>query len=74
VVAVAGSRVADKPVIEVVVDRRGQHAIEAENVGHLVVLVLVAAPARDLDDDLDDPGEVVRARAHGDDSTGIVGV
>ena len=54
VVAVAGARALDEAVVEVVEDRRAQDAIEPEDAGRLVVLVLVAAAARDLDDDLDD--------------------
>ena len=42
VVAVAGPRPLDEAVVEVVVDRARQHAIEPEDVGLLVVLVLVA--------------------------------
>jgi hypothetical protein len=73
-VAVSGSRMADEPVVEVVVDGRGEHPVETEDVGGLVVLILVAASARDLDDDFDDRREVVRTRAHDADTTGIVGV
>ena len=58
VVAVAGPGVADEAVVEVVVDGRGEDAVEPEDVGRLVVLVLVPAAARDLDDDLDDRREV----------------
>ena len=62
VVAVAGPRALDEAVVEVVVDGRGEDAVEPEDAGLLVELVLVAAAARDLDDDLDDAGEVARAR------------
>ena len=57
VVAVAGARALDEAVVEVVEDRRRQHAIQPVDAGDLVVLVLVAAPARDLDHDLDDVRE-----------------
>ena len=57
-VAVAGERALDEAVVEVVVDRRREDAVEPEDAGLLVELVLVAAAARDLDDDLDDVGEV----------------
>ena len=56
-VAVAGARALDEAVVEVVVDGARQHAIEPEDVRLLVELVLVARPARDLDDDLDDVGK-----------------
>ena len=54
VVAVAGAGALDEAVVEVVEDGARQHPIEPEDVRLLVVLVLVARPARDLDDDLDD--------------------
>ena len=57
VVAVLGARALDEAVVEVVVDRRRQHPVEADDAGHLVELVLVAATRRDLDDDLDDRRE-----------------
>ena len=57
VVAVAAAGPLDEAVVEVVEDGAGQHAIEPEDVRLLVVLVLVARPARDLDDDLDDVGK-----------------
>src|SRR6185436_17537672 len=57
VVAIAGPRALDEAVVEVVVDGARQHAVEPEDVGLLVVLVLVPRPARDLDHDLDDFGE-----------------
>ena len=41
-VAVAGACPLDEPVVEVVVDGARQHAVEPEDVGLLVVLVLVA--------------------------------
>jgi len=65
---------AHEAVVEVVVDRRCEHPIEAEDIGRLVVLVLVATASRDLDDDLDDPRKVVRTRAHGAVTAGIAGV
>ena len=52
-VAVVGAGALDEPVVEVVEDGRREHAIEAEDSRVLVELVLVAAAARDLDDDLD---------------------
>ena len=57
VVAVACPRPFDEPVVEVVEDRRRENAIEPEDAARLVELVLVAAAARDLDDDLDDVGK-----------------
>ena len=57
VVPVAGAGLLDEPVVEVVVDGRRQDPVEPEDAGPLVVLVLVAAPPRDLDDDLDDRRE-----------------
>ena len=59
VVAVAGAGALDEAVVEVVEDGAAQHPVEPVDAGLLVVLVLVARPARDLDDDLDD----VRERA-----------
>ena len=57
VVAVAGARALDEAVVEVVEDGARQDAVEPEDARRLVVLVLVAAAPRDLDDDLDDIGE-----------------
>ena len=56
-VPVVGPGPLDEPVVEVVEDRRAQDAIQPEDSRPLVVLVLVAAAARDLDDDLDQIGE-----------------
>ena len=53
-ITVVGPRPLDKPVVEVVVHGRRQHAIEPEHPGLFVELVLVAAAAPDFDDDLDD--------------------
>ena len=55
----------DEAVVEVVVDGRREDAVETEDAGLLVPLVLVAAAARNLDDDLDDVGELAGGRAHG---------
>jgi len=74
VVAVARARVGDEAVVEVVVDGRRQDAVEAEDAGGLVVLVLVPAAARNLDDDLDHGREIARARAHRIDLPAIAGV
>ena len=57
VVAVTCARPFDEPIVEVVEDRRRENAIEPEDAARLVELVLVAAAARDLDDDLDDVGK-----------------
>jgi len=57
VVAIVGKGVGDEAVVEVVEDRRRQDAIEPEDAGLGIPLVLVAAAARDLDDDLDLIGE-----------------
>ena len=65
VVAVVGARALDEAVIEVVEHRRRQHAIEAEDARVLVELVLVAAAARDLDDDLDPVRERSRRSSDG---------
>ena len=62
-IAVARDRVDRVAVVEVVVDGRREDAIETEDVGRRVPLVLVPAAPRDLDDDLDDVG--VRAAADG---------
>ena len=61
VVAVAGAGALDEAVVEVVEDGAAQDPIKAVDAGFLVELVLVARPARDLDDDLDDIGERARA-------------
>ena len=58
VVTVGGARLLDEAVVEVVEDGRGQDPVQPEDAGLLVVLVLVPAPARDLDDDLDGVREV----------------
>ena len=63
-IAVAGARVGDEAVVEVVMNGRGEDPVEAEDAGGLVVLVLVTTAAWDLDDDLDHGGEIARARAH----------
>ena len=57
VVAVVGAGALDEAVVEVVEHGRRQDAVQPVDAGLLVVLVLVAAPAGDLDDDLDDAGE-----------------
>ncbi len=53
VVAVTGAGALDEPVIEVVEDGAAQHPVQAVDADLFVELVLVARPARDLDDDLD---------------------
>ena len=52
-VAVLGQRVGDEPVVGRVDRRREEPAVESDQVPLVVVLVLVAAPPGDLDDDLD---------------------
>jgi hypothetical protein len=64
VVAVVGSRPFDEAIVEVVVDGRREDAVESDHPGGLVVLVLVPAAARDLDDDLDDIRETIDLGAH----------
>ena len=54
VIAVTRARALDEAVVEVVEDSAREDAVEPEDVRLLVVLVLVARPARDLDHDLDD--------------------
>jgi hypothetical protein len=54
VIAVARPGPLDEAVIEVVVDRRSKDPIKPEDACLLVVLVLVPAAARNLDDYLDD--------------------
>ena len=63
-VAVIGARALDEAVLEVVEDGRRQDAIEAEDARPLIELVLVPAPARDLDHDLD-PIRKLAASSHG---------
>jgi hypothetical protein len=65
VVAVVGPRGLDEAVVEVVEDRAGEDPIEPEDARDLVPLVLVAAPARDLDDDLDALGKPAFTRYRG---------
>ena len=57
VVAVAGAGGLDEAVVEVVEDGAAEDAVEPVDADLLVVLVLVARTARDLDDDLDDVRE-----------------
>ena len=52
-IAVERERVGDEAVVGRVHRRREQPAIETDHVGVVVVLVLVAAAARDLDDDVE---------------------
>ena len=52
-VAVLGQRVGDEAVVGRIRGGGEQPAVEAEDVGLVVVLVLVAAAAGDLDDDVD---------------------
>jgi len=60
-VAVLTERVGDEPVVGRIHGRGEEAAIEPQHVPLVVVLVLVPAPARDLDDDVDDPVGVVNA-------------
>jgi hypothetical protein len=64
VVAVTGPGTLDEPVVEVVVNGRSQNAIQAEDAGGFVVLVLVATAPRDLDHDLDDVGKLLGVARH----------
>ena len=52
-------------VVEVVEHGGGEDAIEPVDTRDLVPLVLVATPARDLDDDLDALGELAITRYRG---------
>jgi hypothetical protein len=55
-VAIVRERLDDVAVIGWVVDRRVEHAVEDEHAAVFVELVLVAAAAWDLDQDLDPVG------------------
>jgi hypothetical protein len=57
VVTVVGARALDEAVVEVVEDGGREHPVESDDLGLLVVLVLVTAAGWDLDHDLDDRGE-----------------
>ncbi len=59
VVTVVGAGVVHEPVVEVVENGGREHAIEPEDARLLVELVLVPAPARNLDDDLDPLREAI---------------
>jgi hypothetical protein len=65
VVAVVRAGALDEAVVEVVEDRAREDPIQPEDARVLVPLVLVPAPARDLDDDLDALGERAITRYRG---------
>ncbi len=57
-IAVARQGVDREAVVEVVIDGRRQDAIESEDLGLCIELVLVARAPRDLDHDFDDVREL----------------